>query len=59
MDGKTDLLGVKMLQRGEEGPGAPPIPTCAPPSPVLQLPWSADAERRQQCSFKGKDPRVS
>ncbi|XP_034880037.1 semaphorin-4B isoform X1 [Mirounga leonina] len=22
-----------------------------------ELPWSADAERRQQCSFKGKDPR--
>lgn len=22
-----------------------------------QLPWSADAERKQQCSFKGKDPQ--
>lgn len=23
-----------------------------------QLLWSADADRKQQCSFKGKDPKV-
>lgn len=30
-----------------------------PPFLVPQLLWSADADRKQQCSFKGKDPQVS
>ncbi|KAM5291794.1 semaphorin-4B [Ctenodactylus gundi] len=28
-----------------------------PDGPYRQLPWSADVERKQQCSFKGKDPK--
>lgn len=59
VDGKTDLLGVKMLLVGEKGPGTPPSPPTRPPSLILQLSWSADADRKQQCSFKGKDPQVS
>lgn len=27
--------------------------------PSLQLPWSADDEKKRQCVFKGKDPQVS
>lgn len=27
--------------------------------PSLQLPWSADEEKKRQCVFKGKDPQVS
>lgn len=30
VDGKTDLLGVKMLLVGEEGPGTPPSPPTRP-----------------------------
>lgn len=32
--------------------------THLPPRPP-QLLWSADAQRKHQCSFKGKDPQVS
>lgn len=61
MDRKTDLLGPRMMQteREDEWGGVPSIPagTHLPPL-VPQLLWSADAERKQQCSFKGKDPQV-
>lgn len=38
--------------------GAHAHPDCPLPHPP-QLLWRADAEKKQQCSFKGKDPQVS
>lgn len=34
------------------------VHTYLPPRPP-QLLWSADVQRKHQCSFKGKDPQVS
>lgn len=65
-DWKTDLLGAGMMQteRGKDLAGGervrPSILTCTLTCCLVpQLLWSADAERKYQCSFKGKDPQVS
>lgn len=39
---------------GPAGDGGLPVTV-----PSLQLPWSADDEKKRQCVFKGKDPQVS
>lgn len=41
----------------EGGLGSPGSLHTCPLFP--QLLWPADADRKQQCSFKGKDPKVS
>lgn len=52
-------LLVRMLWAGEEHCPARPLSPWTPLSLLpLQLLWSADADRKQQCSFKGKDPKV-
>ena len=47
--------------RGEETGGGASAPRCTLTFPFLvpQLLWHADAERKKQCSFKGKNPEVS
>ena len=61
--GGLELLGPRIMQM-EEGQRIERQSLCsqvhtALPLLVPQLLWPADAERKQQCGFKGKDPEVS
>lgn len=62
MSGEGVVRKLSLLVRESFGQGrsmaAHTLHTLTPISLLLQLLWRADADRKQQCSFKGKDLKV-
>lgn len=56
MDGKMDLLGVKMLQMGEEGPGTPSILTCTLPSSCSAAAVECRCREETAVQLQGQGP---